>query len=68
MLREHNLRLLDAVTKVRPKHNEIIVLEHLLELSFQEIHELTGTRITGLKIRAIRAREHLRALLQEDAD
>jgi RNA polymerase sigma-70 factor (ECF subfamily) len=68
VVRERSATLLDAVAKLRPKYSEIIVLKDLLEFSYQEIHDLTGTPVTGLKIRAIRARECLRNLLKEDAE
>jgi RNA polymerase sigma-70 factor (ECF subfamily) len=61
--REREQRLRSALDALRPTYREIIVLKDLLELSFEEIHELTGAPITGLKIRAIRARARLRALL-----
>lgn len=58
-------RLHDALQELRPKHREIIVLKDVLELSYDEISGVTGTPITGLKIRAIRARARLRKLLEK---
>lgn len=58
-------RLHHALDELRPKYREIIVLKDLLELSYDEIRDVTGTPITGLKIRAIRARTRLRKLLEK---
>ena len=57
-------RLWQALDRVRPAYREILVLKDLQELSYQEIHEITGTPITALKIRAIRAREQLRSVME----
>ena len=37
-----------------------------LDLSYQEIQEITGCPITALKIRVVRARARLRLLLEQD--
>jgi RNA polymerase sigma-70 factor (ECF subfamily) len=58
-------RLHHALDELRPKYREIIVLKDVLELSYHEIRDVTGTPITGLKIRAIRARARLRKLLEK---
>jgi RNA polymerase sigma-70 factor, ECF subfamily len=55
-----------ALAELRPTYKEIIVLKDLMELSFDEIHAITGTPVTGLKIRAIRARARMRELLEAD--
>jgi RNA polymerase sigma-70 factor, ECF subfamily len=58
-------RLRSALAELRPKYLEIVVLKDMMGLSFQEIHGATGAPITGLKIRAIRARARLRKLLEK---
>jgi RNA polymerase sigma-70 factor (ECF subfamily) len=58
-------RLHSALQELRPKYREIIVLKDVLGLSYDEIRDVTGTPITGLKVRAIRARARLRKLLEE---
>lgn len=58
-------RLRRALDELRPPYREIIVMKDILGLSFEEIRDLTGAPITGLKIRAIRARARLRELLEE---
>jgi RNA polymerase sigma-70 factor (ECF subfamily) len=55
-----------ALAELRPTYKEIIVLKDLMELSYDEIHEITGTPVTGLKIRAIRARARMRELLEAE--
>lgn len=56
-----------ALAALRPAYREILVLKDLQELSYEEIHAITGASITSLKIRAIRAREKLRVALMRDA-
>jgi RNA polymerase sigma-70 factor (ECF subfamily) len=65
--RERRRRLQRALDSLRPNYSEIVMLKDVMELSFEEIHALTGTPITGLKIRAVRARDRLRKLLAEPA-
>lgn len=55
-----------ALSKLRPTYREVLVLKDLQELSYEEVRAITGTPVTALKIRAIRARKTLRALLEED--
>ena len=59
-------RLWQALDRVRPAYREILLLKDMQELSYQEIHEMTGTPITALKIRAIRAREQLRKVMEDE--
>jgi RNA polymerase sigma-70 factor (ECF subfamily) len=58
-------RLRSALAELRPRYLEIVVLKDMMGLSFEEIHVATGAPITGLKIRAIRARARLRKLLEK---
>ena len=58
-------RLRSALAELRPKYLEIVVLKDMMGLSYEEIHGATGAPITGLKIRAIRARARLRTLLEK---
>lgn len=59
-------RVHDALARLRPAHREVLVLKDLQGLSYLEIRDLTGTPVTALKIRVIRARKNLRALLEGD--
>jgi RNA polymerase sigma-70 factor, ECF subfamily len=58
-------RVQQALAKLKPQYREILVLKDLEELSYEEIRAVTKTPITALKIRAVRARQKLRALLEE---
>lgn len=58
-------RLREALDSLSPSYRQIIVLKDLQELSYREIREMTGTPVTALKIRAIRARAKLRSLIEE---
>lgn len=62
-----SLRVRRALAVLRPAYREILVLKDLQDLSYDEIHAITGAPITALKIRAIRAREKLRHALLRDA-
>ena len=71
LARERLQRVRRALEKLRPNYSQIVMLKDVMELSFEEIHALTGTSISGLKIRAVRARDRLRKLLDDptiDAD
>lgn len=56
-------RLRVALGRLTPKDREVIVLKDLQDLSFEELREITGTPVTALKIRALRARTRLAALM-----
>lgn len=62
------MRLRAALAQLSPKDREVIVLKDLQELSFEEIREVTGTPITALKIRALRARAKLSTLMTGGED
>jgi RNA polymerase sigma-70 factor, ECF subfamily len=66
LARERKQRLSRAIERLTPHYSEIVMLKDVMELSYEEIHTLTGTPVTGLKIRAIRARDRLRELLEEE--
>jgi RNA polymerase sigma-70 factor (ECF subfamily) len=57
-------RLREAINALRPSYREIIVMKDLREMSFREISNITGTPVTALKIRAVRARARLRKKLK----
>ncbi len=63
--RRRALAVREALDQLRPAYREILVLKDMQELSYEEIHVITGAPITALKIRAIRARQKLRKLLGE---
>ncbi|MDH5491159.1 MAG: sigma-70 family RNA polymerase sigma factor [Myxococcales bacterium] len=57
-------QLRHAIDRLPESYREIVLLKDIQELSYQEIHEATGTPITALKIRAVRARAQLRVLVE----
>jgi RNA polymerase sigma-70 factor (ECF subfamily) len=59
-------RVHNALARLSPSYREIIVLKDLQEMSYPEIREITGTPVTALKIRAIRARAKLREVLEHE--
>lgn len=54
-----------AVARLKPEQREAFLLKYVEELSYQEMSELTGARVSALKMRVARAREELRRLLSE---
>jgi RNA polymerase sigma-70 factor (ECF subfamily) len=61
-------RLRVAIDLLSDKDREVIVLKDLHELSYEEIRELTGSPITALKIRVVRARRRLQGFMQGGRD
>lgn len=60
-------RVHEALEKLDPSYREVLVLKDMQGLSYREIKQITGSPITALKIRAVRARSKLRALLKDEA-
>lgn len=54
-----------ALGRLTPEHREAFLLKYVEELSYEEMAELTGAGVSALKMRAKRACEQLRVLLQE---
>lgn len=54
-----------ALNRLPAEQREAFLLKHVEELSYDEMQQVTGTRISALKMRVFRARETLRALLEE---
>lgn len=53
-----------ALNRLKPSYREVLVLKDLQGLSYSEIEEITGSPITALKIRVVRARAKLRRLME----
>jgi len=53
-----------ALQQLDDEHREAFLLKHVEELSYDEMSELTGASVSALKMRVLRARERLRALLE----
>ena len=54
-----------ALEQLPSEQREAFLLKHVEDLSYQEMQEMTGTRVPALKMRVFRAREELRRLLTE---
>ena len=56
-----------ALDSLKPSYREALVLKDMQELSYKEIRAITGTPITALKIRVVRARKRLKRALEAGA-
>ena len=54
-----------ALDQLSSDHREAFLLKHVEELSYEEMQEITGARVSALKMRVLRAREELRRILSE---
>jgi len=54
-----------ALDRIAPALREAFLLKHVEELEYEEMAQLTGAKVSALKMRVLRAREQLRALLSE---
>ena len=59
------VRVRAALELLAPAYREALVLKDMQELSYDEMHAITGSPVTALKIRVLRARAKLRKLLEE---
>ncbi len=62
--RETAVRVRAALDTLKPAYREILVLKDMQGFTYVEISAITGTPVTALKIRALRARAKLRATLE----
>jgi RNA polymerase sigma-70 factor, ECF subfamily len=60
--------ILQAVAQLSPEQREAFLLKHVEELSYEEMHEITGAGESALKMRVKRACERLRELLEQVSD
>lgn len=54
-----------ALRQLPADQREAFLLKHVEDLSYEEMEQLTGTRVPALKMRVFRARAALRQLLEE---
>lgn len=54
-----------ALDRLVPALREAFLLKHVEDLEYEEMAQLTGAKVSALKMRVLRAREQLRALLSE---
>jgi RNA polymerase sigma-70 factor (ECF subfamily) len=57
-----------ALAALPVEQREAFVLKHVEELEYEAIAEITGVGVSALKMRVMRARERLRALLEGDQE
>jgi RNA polymerase sigma-70 factor (ECF subfamily) len=57
---ERSAQIEQAIAKLPPRYRELIVLRHTLELSYDEIADVTGLPLGTVKNRIFRAREAMR--------
>jgi RNA polymerase sigma-70 factor (ECF subfamily) len=55
-----------AVAQLSQTHREAFLMKYVEDLSYEEMVELTGAKLSALKMRVARAREELRRLLSEE--
>ena len=54
-----------ALDRLPPEQREAFILKHVEQMSYDEMAEVTGVRVSALKMRVKRACERLRELLEE---
>jgi RNA polymerase sigma-70 factor (ECF subfamily) len=57
-----------ALAQLDPLQREAFLLKHVEGLDYEEMAQLTGAGMSALKMRVMRACEHLRTLLGEGND
>ena len=55
-----------AVAQLSATYREAFLMKYVEELSYEEMVDLTGVKLSALKMRVARAREELRRLLSEE--
>lgn len=55
-----------ALAQLEPAQREAFLLKHVEQLSYEEMHAITGIGISALKMRVQRACDRLQDLLEED--
>ena len=65
LLQEQNLaQLLKDIKKLKPHHQDIIQLRYFKELSYLEISQKTDIPINNVKVKLLRAKKLLAAVIQ----
>ena len=61
--REHGQRIIAALAQLGAGDRELLVLKYVMEEGFETVAEILGTSVGAAKVRALRARERLRRIL-----
>ena len=65
LIKEQNLaQLLKDIKKLKPHHQDIIQLRYFKELSYLEISQKTGIPLNNVKVKLLRAKKLLAAVIQ----
>ena len=65
LITEQNLaQLLKDIKKLKPHHQDIIQLRYFKELSYLEISQKTGIPLNNVKVKLLRAKKLLAAVIQ----
>ena len=54
-----------ALAQLRPAEREVIVLKHIAGHDYETVARLLGCKVEAAKVRALRAREALKLILQQ---
>lgn len=63
--KENSDELYHLLNKLKPKHKELLQLKYVSELSYEDISNLLGIRISSIKTNLYRARKKLIKLYEE---
>lgn len=67
LISEQNLsRLLQFIKELKPNYQEVIQLRYFQELSYQEIADKIGEPLNNVKIKLLRAKKLLAAIIQKE--
>jgi RNA polymerase sigma-70 factor (ECF subfamily) len=56
--------ILELISGLKPKYREVLVMRYIEELSYEEIYQVTGTKISTLKSLSKRGLEQIKAQLE----
>lgn len=63
--RRRDVQIQAALAQLRPAEREVIVLKHIQGHDYETVARLLGCKVEAAKVRALRAREALKRILQQ---
>ena len=63
--RRRDVQIQAALARLRPAEREVIVLKHIEGHDYETVARLLGCKVEAAKVRALRAREALKRILQQ---